>query len=425
MMASNVVAETPPAPARTPRADRKGVVFISYNGLLDPLGKSQILPYLERLNREWPVHILSFERKEKLANTAALRAMEARLSSQDLGWIRLRYHQKPSLPATTYDMLAGVLAIRRLMARTPVGLLHARGYVPMEIAANATRSTPTLFDIRGLQAEEYVDGGTWKEGELKWRLAKRSERRFFRRATGAVVLTRAIRPYVESCFAKANRTPPIEVVPCCVDLDRFTYRAEARAKWRAELGVADDTVLFVYSGSVGSWYLSDLMARFVRVYHDTTGKKAFLLWTANDGHDIARAASERAGILASDYRIISSNADAVPEVLAAADVGLALIKPCFSKRSSSPTKYAEYLSIGLPIVISRDVGDGIDIEREDGAVALGEEPDDTAMQDAVRKLEELLTRPREHFRRLAERLFDINEVALPVYRRLYEKLVAR
>ncbi len=113
------------------RAARRSVVFVTYNGLLDPLGHSQMLPYLERLNREWPVRILSFERKDKLASAERVRAMRERLARQEILWIQKRYHQKPSLPATTYDMLNGVLALRRLMARERVGLIHARGYVPM------------------------------------------------------------------------------------------------------------------------------------------------------------------------------------------------------------------------------------------------------------------------------------------------------
>lgn len=416
---------TPAERASSGRDSRRAVVFITYNGVLDPLGTTQMLPYLERLNRDWPIHIVSFERRDKTADARGLQAMEHRLRSQRIGWVRLRYHQKPSLPATTYDMITGVLAVRRIMARERVGLLHARGYVPMEIAANATatRSTPTLFDIRGLQAEEYVDAGSWKEGELKWRLAKRSERRFFRRAAGAVVLTNAIRPYVQDRFRHARRTPPVEVVPCCVDLDRFRFREASRAKWRADLGVDESTVLFVYSGSLGSWYLSDLMARFTRTYRDHSGKKVFLLWTANNDHEIARAASERAGLTPNEFRVTSSPSSAVADVLSAGDVGLALIKSCFSKKSSSPTKYAEYLSVGLPIVISRGVGDGADVERHGGAIALDDVVDDRALREAATRLTTLLAKPRQHFRQIAEQLFDVDRVALPVYRRLYEQLV--
>jgi glycosyltransferase involved in cell wall biosynthesis len=419
--AAAVVDAAPPS-----RAARRAVAFVTYNGVLDPLGTSQMLSYLERLNRTYRVHILSFERPDKLADEVRVRAMERRLADQDIGWVHLRYHSRPSLPATTYDMLSGVVALRRLIAREGVGLVHARGYLPMEIASNATRTVPMLFDIRGLQAEEYVDGGVWKEGELKWRLAKRSERRFFRRAAGAVVLTKSIRPYVEGRFGELRGdAPPIAVIPCCVDLARFRFAAEARTRIRAELGVTDDTTVFVYSGSLGTWYLSQEMARFVRAYQKETGKKVFLLWLVNNDEAIARRATAAAGLAEGEHAIRSATPDQVPAWLSAADVGLALIKPCFSKRSSSPTKYAEYLSVGLPIVISRDVGDGAEVERAEGAVALADKVDDAELTRAARALAGLVPRGRDHFRRVAEHLFDVEKVALPVYLSLYEKLVQR
>src|SRR5439155_27265313 len=137
----------------------------------------------------------------------------------------------------------------------PAGLIHARGYVPMAIAERAARGLPLLFDIRGLQPEEYVDGGIWRDGELKHRLAKRAERRFFARADAAVVLTEAIKPYVEDRFLEQERTPPVEVIPCGVDLERFRFDGSWRAEVRSRLGIPGDAVLFVYSGSIGTWYL--------------------------------------------------------------------------------------------------------------------------------------------------------------------------
>ena len=37
--------------------------------------------------------------------------------------------------------------------------------------------------------------------------------------------------------------------------------------------------------------------------------------------------------------------------------GLYFIKPCFSKFASSPTKMAEYLALGIPIITNSDIGD--------------------------------------------------------------------
>jgi len=47
----------------------------------------------------------------------------------------------------------------------------------------------------------------------------------------------------------------------------------------------------------------------------------------------------------------------MPYYIKLADVGIFFIKPCFSKRFSSPTKLAEYLACGLPLVINSGIGD--------------------------------------------------------------------
>ena len=395
---------------------RNTVVFASYNG------SSQILPYLERLHVEWPIWIMSFERPDRLGDHVAVSAMEQRLSAQGIRWSRLRYHKWPSLAATTYDLLRGMAELRRIAMRTRIALVHSRSYVTNTMVLNALPSTPFLFDIRGLQADEYVDGGVWKRGELKWRLAKSSERRFFRRADAAVVLTNNIREHVTACFRDEGRAPLLEVIPCCVDLERFTFADSDRKSTRASLSIPEEATVFVYSGSLGTWYLSDEMARFVRRYAEQTGEKVVLLWLVNNDQPQARRASAQVGLTDSQVRFVSAAPKDVPRYLAAADVGLALIKQSFSKRSSSPTKYAEYLSMGMPVVISRDVGDGAVIAERDGGVAL-HEFDDVAFDAGVQRLTALREAPRSQFRKLAEALFDVETVAVPAYRRLYRGLI--
>jgi glycosyltransferase involved in cell wall biosynthesis len=401
---------------------RRGAVFVTYNGLLDPLGPSQILPYVERLHATWPMRIISFERADRLADHAAVEGMEQRMARTGVRWTRLRYHKRPSLLATTYDLMQGAVALRYLIETNDIGLVHCRGYVPAAIAFRATRRVPVLFDIRGLQAEEYVDGGVWKKGELKWQLAKRSERAFFRKASGAVVLTENIRPHVEGEFRAQGRLPPLEVIPCCTDLERFRFDEDARVALRAKLAVPDDATLLLYSGSLGTWYLADEMARLARAYRDETGKKTILLWLVNNDADAARAASRAAGLGEDEIRVTSAKAAEVAGYLSAADASLALIKASFSKRSSSPTKYAECLAAGLPLVISRDVGDGAILGEKGVAVSMTTY-DDASMRAATRELSTLIGRPRAEYARVARELFDVDAVALPRYRRLYEALV--
>jgi glycosyltransferase involved in cell wall biosynthesis len=414
---------SPSASTSQARSRGRGVVFVTYNGLLDPLGPSQMLAYLERLNRQWPIHILSFERPDKLGDATAVATMERRLADQQIRWTRLRYHKFPSLPATMWDVLQGILALRRIVRQESPGLIHCRHYLPMTIALRGSGGVPLLFDIRGLQPDEYVDGGLWREGELKWRLAKRSERASFKAAAGAVVLTENIRPYVESYFARLRgKAPPLRVIPCCVDLARFTFDHQARARNRQALQVGDDVLVFCYTGSIGTWYLPDEMARFVRTFRDRSGRRVCLLWLVNNGQDVAAAASRAAGLADQEFRLLNVRSADVPGWLSCADVALALIRPSFSKRSSSPTKYAECLAIGLPLLISRDVGDGALVAKEAGAVALSAF-DAAALAAAADEMAALLQKPRAHFRAVAQKLFDVDAVALPAYRELYQELV--
>lgn len=114
----------------------------------------------------------------------------------------------------------------------------------------------------------------------------------------------------------------------------------------------------------------------------------------------------------------------VPQHLSAADAAILLVRPSFSKRASSPTKYGECLAAGLPLVISREIGDGAEIERRSGAVSLDHAFSETSAVAAVSGLNELLARPRAHFARIGTELFDIDTVALPAYSRLYRKIAS-
>ena len=85
---------------------RPRVLFISYTALIEPLGPTQILPYVCGLADSCDMVVLSFEKRVRSAaddarDTAAIDRM---LAARGIRWIRLRYHQRPSLPATAFEL---------------------------------------------------------------------------------------------------------------------------------------------------------------------------------------------------------------------------------------------------------------------------------------------------------------------------------
>jgi glycosyltransferase involved in cell wall biosynthesis len=133
------------------------------------------------------------------------------------------------------------------------------------------------------------------------------------------------------------------------------------------------------------------------------------------------------GIGESDYTVLRSAPRDVPSYLSASDAGLAFIKPCFSKLASSPTKYAEYLGCGLPLIINEGVGDSDVLITREKAGALVHDFNEPEYANASALIDGLAGYPeqtRRRTREVAERLFDVRTVGGNRYARLYEKVLA-
>ena len=48
--------------------NKKNILYISYDGILEPIGQSQILPYIIRLSEKYNINIITFEKSKDLDN---------------------------------------------------------------------------------------------------------------------------------------------------------------------------------------------------------------------------------------------------------------------------------------------------------------------------------------------------------------------
>lgn len=409
------------------RGHQHRILFISYNGLIEPLGPTQIVPYVQALASDYRMTVVSFEKavRSPAEDAGEQKQMESYLRGQGIQWVRLSYHKRPSLPATLYDIGQGIWRAARENSRERVDLVHARGYVPGAIAWGLKRwlGIPYLFDIRGLQAEEYVDAGQWQAHEFRFWLTKRVEQWILRNTDGIVTLTEAIRPVLSEFPGLRSRSalPPWEVIPCCVDLDHFRFREDGRRRVRGEFGIGERPVL-VYAGSIGTWYLLEEMVGFFKVARRTLPELFFLI-LANGSGEAVWTALRKHGIDEKDAAVRWVRFGELPDYLSAADAGIAFIRPCLSKRSSSPTKYAEYLACGLPILINGGIGDvDVLIEKEDAGVLVWDFNAEEYARAAIELRRQMLRR-RDAFRKIAENRFSLLGHAYPAYRRLYERIL--
>lgn len=403
------------------------VLFISYNGMLDPLGQTQVLPYLRELaQRGVQFTLLSFERAKAFEPEGVSRCNDLRneLRTQGIEWHWLRYHQRPSVPATIYDVIVGTLKAKSLVKRNRIEMVHARAHIPATIALALKRilGTKMIFDLRGLMAEEYVDAGHWREGSLPYRLTKAAERRILASTDGIVTLTERIWPIIKDWDGLRGRDVPHAVIPCCVELSLFEFSEAERAKRRAELGLSSQFTI-VYSGSLDGWYLTEQMADFF-AFFSKQRSDSHLVWLTNGSHDRVKQLMKDRNITPDRFSVLSVEARLVPSYLAAADAGLSFIKRCVSKLASSPTKNAEYLACGLPLIINTGIGDSDALVNEWKAGVLVEDFTEVEYARSGNLIEKMAAEPdaRQRARFVAERLFDLQTVGTERYAALYERV---
>lgn len=404
------------------------VLFISYNGMLEPLGQTQVIAYLRELaKRGVKFTLLSFEKAEAFTAEGQTRSndLKRELATENIEWHWLRYHRTPSLPATLFDVYAGIRYASRLVRENKIEMVHARGHIPATIAVALKRKfgIKMIFDLRGLMAEEYVDANHWPENGLRYRVTKTAERRILAAADAVVTLTDRIWPIIRDWKGLRGRNVHHAVIPCCVDLSLFKINETERTRRRAQLGL-DDRLVLVYSGSLDGWYLTEQMVDFfVRVVQKKPD--AHLLWLTKGSPERVRQLMGSRSIDESSFTIRSVAAAEVSSYLAAGDFGLSFIKRCFSKLASSPTKNGEYLAVGLPLVINAGIGDSDALVREWQAGVLIDELDESGFDKAYAEMETLLDdrEVRSKARAVAERLFALDVVGGNRYAQLYENVL--
>jgi glycosyltransferase involved in cell wall biosynthesis len=439
---------------------QKKTLYICYFGIREPLVQTQVLPYLNELRkgnygrssydgyepRSLGIAILSFEP----VTPPNADEIKRRLAETGIDWYWLPYHKRFPAIATGWDIIRGTIFVRGYIARHRPDILHGRVHVPTLMGALArklSRHKPKLlFDIRGFFPEEYTDAGLWPEGGLMYKTAKLIERWLLRESDAFVVLTEKARKilfpeteadYVEPALTQGGRAGerilptrpryhdrlgrPLEVIPCCVDVGRFSGgNGVTRETVRRELGVTGRRVI-VYVGSFGGWYLTSEMLNFFVSARDYDSKTLVMILTARNKDAVADKLREK-GFKDGDFIVESVEPAEVPRYLHATDLAVSFIKACYSKQSSSPTKIAEYLACGLPVVANRGVGDVDELIGDNPIGTLVEDFSAESYRSAMVSIERLGD-VGEACRTFASMAFDLENVGGRKYRRIYSELL--
>lgn len=360
-----------------PGQSNRTVLYLSYDGLTDPLGQSQILPYLLELEKQgFSFFVISFEKKEALAKDGD--TVRALISEKKIYWHQQPYHRHPPVLSTMYDLWCMQRAASSLHRQQGFDAVWCRSYLPAlaGMRLKKRRGLPFVFDMRGFWPDERVEGGSWHLSNPVYRAVykyfKKKEKELLYFADHVVVLTQKAKKIIEEGGLGVTVSAGISVVPCCVDTEHFSpdnIATTDKQRKRRELAIEDGAQVLVYAGSLGTWYLLIEMLEYFRNLLEQDRSWVFLFIT-RDNPEMIWSKLEQVGLPKKAVRIVAAARAEVPLYLSLGSLAICFIMPTFSKQASSPTKLAEYMAMGLPVVCNEGVGDVGQIVMGDRASTL-------------------------------------------------------
>ncbi|MFZ9028005.1 MAG: glycosyltransferase [Crocinitomicaceae bacterium] len=329
--------------------------------MTDPLGQSQVLPYLRGLSKHgYEFHLVSFEKHEKFLKHK--RHIQQICDEAGIHWHPQDYATEGGLKKTWRQVRRMRKVVNYLHEKHQFEMTHCRSYISAMIGLELKRKKGVkfLFDMRGFWADERVDGGIWdlKNPIFKkiYNYFKKKELQYFNEADHTISLTETGKEEILS-WKKIKKDIEIKVIPCCVDLELFdphkTKASDVQAL-KDRLGISSDKKVMGYVGSIGTWYMLPEMLDYFKAVDQND--HIFLFVTGEDPDTIYAAAKEK-GINKEKIIITSCLHKDVALHIAAFDYSIFFIRPTFSKKASSPTKQGEIMAMGKPLVCNTGVGD--------------------------------------------------------------------
>ena len=404
------------------------VLFISYDGMTDPLGQSQVIPYLTGLSRlGYDFTILSCE---KSANYLLhKKEIENLLRFFGIKWVPIAYHKKPPVFSTVYDVIRLYRKAKKLHLQITFDMVHTRPGIPALIGLKMKKRFGIKFlnDIREFYADSRIDGGIWNSKSFLYKriyhFFKQKENEAVQRSDGIVCLTYTGEKIIRQ-WGQYKKNMPLTVIPCSVDMnlfDREKVNMIQKSKFKNELNIQEDDFIISYLGSVGSWYLIDEMIRFFKIISDKIPAAKFLFISSGE-HEAITQTAHKHGLIANKIMVKQATRKEIPALLSFSKYSVFFIKPCYSKQSSSPTKHGEIMAMGIPVITNNGVGDVANIVQKYQSGIVLKELNEKEFNSVAEIINEGTTFDKHNIRTGALEYYSLTN-AIEKYKNIYKKII--
>ena len=368
------------------------IAYITFDSITEGVGTSQVKNLVLKLKSlDFNVTLISFEK------TAPSQSLVLELQSAGVIWRPLKFGK--------FGMPYGALRMLRLKWRIlflrDIDLYHCRSDLATYACLSPFKQRPVLWDVRSLWADQksVIDN---KQNRIVGATLRYIEKKCATKASAVNLLTQRSVWVLES---RNGTIPSIRsVIPTSVDLNLFEFQAQS-----------DSISNCLLSGTINDFYDVDLISEFIEI-----ALREFNIHTTW----VRPIETLQEFQFPKIWRTVTAQHHEMPMIVAAHSFGLILCKntEVVPLSASSPTKAAEFLATGRPLVVSPNIGDlsQLILDNQIGVVLEGS----SQVAEKIKELLELSSDEglAQRCRDVAEKFYDL-ENAVVSYKNVYRKML--
>lgn len=324
----------------------KKIIYISYNGILEPLGQSQVLNYLINLNNKYNFFLLSFEKSNDYNNYIKLKKFKKICNANSINWSFFRYKYNKIFIEPIIGIVKIIFFLIKKSIFKKIKIVHCRSYIPAfsAIIFKKFYKIKIIFDMRAFWPEEMVSSNIIKSNSIIYIILKYIEKIIIKNSDVIIVLTYASKEYLINNY-KINKR--IQVIPTCVDLNLFKISQSKLNKIKT----------FGIIGTItNNWFMLDKALILFREY-EFKYSNVILKIITNDNHNLIKKKIISLNIDISKVTILKSEFSDMPKLMNDIDILILFFIGGLSKLASSPTRMGEALAMHIPCIVNKGLGD--------------------------------------------------------------------
>ncbi len=328
------------------------ILYLGYWGADEGLSQATINPHLKILSRFSEVKsiiYISVEREKKKEFHIPIDSKIDHCPYKSLGGIRAitKFRDFYNIPKL----------IKSYLHSTKLDVIIARSSIAGGLAYLGSKNTNTPFYVESFEphADYMAESEIWSKYGVSFNLQKHFENQQLKNASGIFPVSRGFEGILKSMYPNQW----ISYAPCAVDSRQFQFNEEHRHLIRNQVGFSKEAIVGIYVGKFGGNYLEREAFDLFRLCYQEI-RNFHLIILSPDSNDFVIRNLNLSGIT-DRFHVTKVGFGEVPKYLSASDFAFATFKPGQSKTFLSPIKIGEYWANGLPVLLTKGIGDETNI----------------------------------------------------------------